>query len=278
MRDSYEHFQDQTYLQNTTSTSLAYATPTLPSSDSIFSSDWFCELSDEDAELAGGIYYVPIAGINQQFLIDNNVRSGMSTITAQGAYIDQETHVLHILPGSTIAIGKPLPIRLRSGDEGSQKRQRQLEEHERDRRFKEGGDGGQQSRELALAYDKFGLTADIYGRSLGIRKLLVIRVQGFDSATSASASQLSDAIFGNKINLKTQYEQCSGGNIMIYPATGPNIVNGVATVSLSRNVVGRTMQELDPDVQAVSSALLGNLRNGPWDFVMFCLPKGVTGG
>ena len=281
MKDSYERLQDQMDLNSTSSTPGTWSAGSSSSSDGIFASDWFCGLSDEDSKRAGGIYYVAIDGLDRSFLAENYVRSGMNTIAVLGAYIDPDTHIMHIPPGSSVSIGKPPLGRLRSdrgGDDDSQEHQRQLEGHERNHPFTRSSGRVDRSRELALTYDKFGMTADIFGRSLGARKLLVLRVEAFDSATSASASQLSTGIFGNSINLKTMYEACSGGNIQINPATGPNIVNGVATIPLSTNVVGRTIQELDPEVQLAATAVLGDLKAGPWDFVMIFLPKGVTGG
>ena len=286
MKDSYQRLQDQMNLNGTSSTSGTAPTGSSSSSDGIFTSDWFCGLSDEDSKRAGGIYYVAIDGLDRKFLAENHVRSGMNTIMVTGAYIDPDTHIMHIPPGSSISIGKPSLGRIESSadkekeedDDDSQDHQRHLGRHEDINLATRNGRKGNRSRELTQNYDKFGTTADIFGRSLGSRKLLVLRVQAFDSVTSASESQLSSGIFGNSINLKTMYEQCSGGNIQINPATGPNIVNGVATISLPRNVIGRTMQELDPEVQLAATTVLGDLKAGPWDFVMICLPKGVTGG
>ena len=286
MKDSYQRLQDQMNLNGTSSTSGTAPTGSSSSSDGIFTSDWFCGLSDEDSKRAGGIYYVAIDGLDRNFLAENHVRSGMNTISVTGAYIDPDTHIMHIPPGSSISIGKPSLGRIQSNadnddeddDDDSQEHQRQLGRHENTKLVTHRGGEGNMSRKLTQTFDEFGMTADIFGRSLGARKLLVLRVQAFDSATSASESQLSSGIFGNSINLKTMYEQCSGGNIQINPATGPNIVNGVATISLSRNAIGRTIQELDPEVQLAATAVLGDLKAGPWDFVMICMPKGVTGG
>jgi hypothetical protein len=241
-------------------------------SDDVLESKWFCELSKEDSERAGGVYYVPIEGVEQNFLLDHYVRSGMSTITASGAYIDEDTKVMHIPPGASMSVGKPLTRRpAREEDEDSQERRERRERGRRERG----------RRELVLSYDKYGTTSDIYSRSLGNRKVLVVRVIASDRQTSATAAQLSDSIFGTSgdaHNLKSQYEACSGGAVTISPATGNNIVNGVATVTITQSANGRPMSAVETDVTAAATNLLGNLKDGQWDFVMFCLPPGVTGG
>lgn len=211
-----------------------------------FGLEWFCALSDEDSQRADGAYFVPIQGLGAKFFEDNHIRSGMTTLTASGAYL--ENGVLQVPLDAIVNLGKPNTMGQRAVNDNQERR----------------------------------LTLDTT-RSTGQKRVLVVRVISSDSSTSASAAQLSEGIFGNNnVNLKTQYEACSAGAMTIQPAQGPNIVNGVATVSISKSTNGRPMGGaggIDTDVSAAATSLLGNLAtSSQWDYVMYCMPAGTAPG
>jgi hypothetical protein len=111
----------------------------------------------------------------------------------------------------------------------------------------------------------------------GVKKVLVLRVEAADSATTASESQLADDIFGaagDPVNLKSQYNRCSYGQLQFEPATSNSNVgsDGVYTVTLpATQVTGADEFVLVDDVINEATRNLGTLTSFA-DYVMVCLP------
>lgn len=130
----------------------------------------------------------------------------------------------------------------------------------------------------------------------GNRKVLVVRIQATDAATSDSEYQLADSVFGvslgvssftDPVNLATQYRACSKNRLVFSPARASGINYGVTTVSLGistsagknaiETAVGVALQNKFPGINfqitgpgpAASGAYLA-------DHVMYCYPPGVV--
>jgi len=119
----------------------------------------------------------------------------------------------------------------------------------------------------------------------GVKTVLAIRVTARDSVTTASAAQISDDVFGNgrdPFNLASGFSTCSYNKLRFVPyngrtSTGVTIANGVTDVTISINVRGATMGSVEDDVLRAAASRLGNLA-AQFNYVMLCLPAGVTGG
>jgi hypothetical protein len=118
----------------------------------------------------------------------------------------------------------------------------------------------------------------------GTKRVLVIRAVASDRSTTASESTLADDIFGtfgDPVNLKSQYSQCSDGKLQFQPLTTNSKVgsDGVYTVSLPTTVVSGASDGTIRDAM-VSKAVadLGASLNSIADYVMLCLPPGTSGG
>ncbi len=124
------------------------------------------------------------------------------------------------------------------------------------------------------------------------KKLLVIRVKTRTSSTSATAAQLSDAIFGTgggKHNLASQYNACSFGKLTMSPLMSlnprkgdpPLDAVGVYEVQVNtdsnpaeglREVITDKLNEDWPGTN-LPSVSWGELDGSvPFDHVMYCMP------
>jgi hypothetical protein len=98
--------------------------------------------------------------------------------------------------------------------------------------------------------------------------------------------ELSDSIFGTSggpVNLASQYEQCSYGQLTFRPATHTKVVDGVLTVSIGNTVTGVNDAVIRNAAVDAAEAKLGvsgtdGLRYNVADHVMACLPPGTSGG
>ena len=117
-----------------------------------------------------------------------------------------------------------------------------------------------------------------------VKKVLVLRIVAQDKATTASESTLADDIFGaagDLVNLKTQYNQCSFGELQFEPLTTNTLVgtDGVYTVNMPTTVV--TGQADNPIVWAAVTKAeqdLGVSLTSIAQHVMVCMPPGTSGG
>ena len=116
-----------------------------------------------------------------------------------------------------------------------------------------------------------------------VKKVLVLRIQAADSSTTSSETQLTDDIFGtagDPVNLKSQFNQCSYGQLQFEPVTTNSLIgsDGVYTVTLpSTNVIGAADGPIVSAAINKAAAELGTLTNIA-DHVMVCIPPGTTGG
>jgi hypothetical protein len=113
--------------------------------------------------------------------------------------------------------------------------------------------------------------------STGNKKVLIVRVEA-SLTTSFSRAELSDAILGtqgNSINLASQYDACSHGQLTFKAATGSGIGTGNQAGTINVSVSG------DATEQKVRNAVSVYLGTNPMflaDHVLFCMPKGSIGG
>jgi hypothetical protein len=117
----------------------------------------------------------------------------------------------------------------------------------------------------------------------GTKTVLVIRAVAADSATTASEETLSDDVFGtlgDAVNLKSQYSQCSDGQLQFEPLTTNSLVgtDGVYTVNLPSTFVSGADDEVIYGAmvnQAIAD--LGAPLETIANYVMICLPPGTAG-
>ncbi|MEM1154282.1 MAG: hypothetical protein AAGI44_09080, partial [Pseudomonadota bacterium] len=109
--------------------------------------------------------------------------------------------------------------------------------------------------------------------------VLVLRITTADSAPTPSASQLSDSVFGtygDPVNLVSQYAACSYGKKTFVPAEGPNIVDGVAEVTVGINAAGSSRYTVMNAATTAANALVGSL-GANYDHVLYAIPPGTDG-
>jgi hypothetical protein len=111
----------------------------------------------------------------------------------------------------------------------------------------------------------------------GPKTLAIVRVSTSDKSPTFSATALRNGIFGNGINMKTQYEACSFGQLRWEPATvgvagvvEVRVGQGISEFTSGTALVTAAQKQIKQDFGISSVADLG-------DKVLFCLPAG-TGG
>lgn len=195
-----------------------------------------CELDPEDA-IQSGLIFVPVEGIDDSDV--PRLTSGNATLLEGRA---------SIVDGSLV-----VPPGLKKEDTyGS------VPEHRRQRHLQ------QQT-----------------WRTTGRKTVLVVRVSGSTDglSTSAPAARLSNKFFGtadDAATMKSQYAACSHGQLTFVPATGDNIVDGVAEVELNIPVAGQSRTTVEAAVEEEAMKKLGDIRR--YDHVVFCLPSGTLSG
>ena len=110
----------------------------------------------------------------------------------------------------------------------------------------------------------------------GEKKVLVVRVTTTGlGAPSSTAARLGDSVFGTDgdlVNLRSQYNACSYGQLIFSPLdpTNPNwSAPGVYDIQVSTSSTADAV---------IREAVRGALPNFGWDYVMYCLPPGTDGG
>ncbi|KAI2504196.1 Gametolysin peptidase M11 [Fragilaria crotonensis] len=107
--------------------------------------------------------------------------------------------------------------------------------------------------------------------------------QAADASTTASETQLADDVFGaagDALNLKSQFNQCSYGQLQFEPTTSNALVgtDGVYTVSLPSTIItGAADNPIAWAAVDKATAELGTLTSFA-DHVMVCMPPGTSGG
>lgn len=199
-----------------------------------------CELSDDDVEKAGGQYFVALVGMeSSQF---DFIDSGRSTLRADGAILHDGA--LHIPSNAAIQIG--------TIDDGS---------------FDNRDAGRWRSLRMRRASRRLGTP-------FGKKKVLVVRANAWDASTTANAITLSNNIFGtggDPVNLKSQYDECSYGQLTFEPFDEGN---GVIEVTLKANVAGRDRRDVEAMMTSAAIEQMGSLPD-QFDHVMYCMPPGT---
>ena len=115
------------------------------------------------------------------------------------------------------------------------------------------------------------------------RNVLVLRVEALDTNTTASESQLANDIFGTDgdvVNLKSQFQKCSYGQVIIEPLTSNILVgtDGVYTVRLPNiTVFNATDSAIANEVVKQAAVDFGIHPSRLANHVMVCLPPGTFG-
>jgi hypothetical protein len=199
-----------------------------------------CELIDDDIAKADGNYFVSIVGIESKFF--DGIESGVSTLVADGAvFLDGS---LQIPQGATVEIGS-IDDYIDKNDETGSLRSRRLRSRQNNRRL----------------------------GAFGKRRVLVVRADAYDKSTSADMATLSNNIFGtsgDSVTLKSQYEECSHGQLTFIPYDE----SGVIEVELEGYVEGSSKFNVQDAMVNAASSRFGYLPD-EFDHVMLCMPPGT---
>ena len=120
----------------------------------------------------------------------------------------------------------------------------------------------------------------------GTKTVLVVRVIAADGTTSASQAELSDSVFGtsgDQVNLASQYNVCSDGQLIFDKAAnkagnGATISNGVTQISVSTTKAQGDVEMRNAITTALNTAFSVTSPTALADYVMYCLPAGTMSG
>ena len=125
----------------------------------------------------------------------------------------------------------------------------------------------------------------------GTRTVLVVRVIASDGQTGSNEANLSDSVFGTSgdvINLKSQYEDCSHGQLSFNPASNRNkvgggigatdIVNGVTTVNVAVSTTQGDATMRNEITAALNQQFGVSNPTALANHVMYCLPPNTMSG
>jgi len=114
----------------------------------------------------------------------------------------------------------------------------------------------------------------------GVKTVLVVRVVALDTKTTATQAKLADEWFGtgtDKVNLRSQYRQCSYGKLTFNPA--PNrpkmgIKNGVVTVKIDLKLRKKKVSDtiVENYIIRALKEKLGKKYRDDYDHIAFCFP------
>ena len=113
----------------------------------------------------------------------------------------------------------------------------------------------------------------------GTLRTLVIRVIGKDgTAPTPSVNKMRADVFEDRLCLKSQYDACSYGQLIIEPfqgktQTGRKIAGGVVDVKIDSNPKVGSKQKFETKAKAKATEIYGDLTQ--FDLVMFCMPPGT---
>jgi hypothetical protein len=125
-------------------------------------------------------------------------------------------------------------------------------------------------------------------RTLGEKKVVVVRVVASDAAYSNSEDWLRSKVFGknangsnsgDRFNLSSGYEQCSYGKLTFTPketttGQGVSINNGVVTINVNIPVRGKQDMAVVNTVTDKINQLFGRMTDVAHHW-MYCLPPGT---
>lgn len=116
----------------------------------------------------------------------------------------------------------------------------------------------------------------------GTRKAIVFRVRANDVTSTSEEAELGKSVFGTsgKPTLKSQFEACSYNKIQFIPftgktTTGEDISNGVTTIEIGTEVIGKNDTDIASEVEEAAVKKLGGLEQ--FDHFLISLPRGVLG-
>lgn len=110
----------------------------------------------------------------------------------------------------------------------------------------------------------------------GTKTVLVLRISASDSTNFYPANILSDRVFGNGFSLASQLHSCSNGQIQFIRATGQNINNGVAEISVPQKAIGTEKSIILNAAKEAAMSVVGDPSR--FDHVIMCFPFGTTFG
>jgi hypothetical protein len=119
-------------------------------------------------------------------------------------------------------------------------------------------------------------------RTHGHKTVLVLRIIPLDHSVELSQETLSERIFGigensPKRTVASQYSDCSFGKLILVPAEGQGIVNGVAEISIPSNTFNVDPEYLEPIVVQEAEAALGiDDLDASFDLILFVFPYGTV--
>ena len=238
-----------------------------------------CELRAEDRKNEALSQTVKIKGLTSKWARQNNVLSGETTIYAEDSHIDDSSNELIIPSNATIKVSLLQFDFSRFVEHALLTWFRTCSQIGRGKN-ENTNNNAKNDQEMFDPSDMF------WNRKLAgvIKKVLVLRITAQDQSTTASETTLADDIFGastDLLNLKSQYNKCSFGELQFEPLTTNALVgaDGVYTVNMPTTIV--TGQADNPIAWAAVSKAeqdLGVPLTSIADHVMVCMPPGTTGG
>ena len=111
--------------------------------------------------------------------------------------------------------------------------------------------------------------------TMGIRRMIVIRISTLDATPTATTEDLYSLIFGTNISLKMQFYHCSIGQLTWIPV-GPGVVDLTIPINVTQVISPDSL--VDAAIAHVQQHLGGGLTislQRMTDNAIFCLPPGV---
>jgi hypothetical protein len=120
--------------------------------------------------------------------------------------------------------------------------------------------------------------------STGVNNVLVVRANAIDDSTSANEAELSDSWFGtgnDLVNLKSQYSDCSFGQLTCNPfdgvtSNGTSVSKGAISVNIAMDVTAVADGIVRDAMRSAATNQLGDLPS-QFDHVALCIPPGTSG-
>jgi hypothetical protein len=123
----------------------------------------------------------------------------------------------------------------------------------------------------------------ISSKAIGTRTVLAVKVQANNKGVSVSKSEISDSIFGtfgDQVNLRSQYNDCSHGKLDFAPAQNRNglnikIRNGVVTVPVDVSTSQGNSMMVNQVTAEIRRQFGVSSLSDIADHFMYCLPEGT---
>jgi hypothetical protein len=114
------------------------------------------------------------------------------------------------------------------------------------------------------------------GKSLGSKSVIVVRVIANDKASFYTSKQLANKVFGlygDPVNLASQYAACSHKRLTFHPANHSAATDGVIEVSINVSVVNQLRSVITGEITEAVNKIIGSKDN--FDHVMYAIPRGT---